>query len=149
MMSAYQSYLKQENEELSDAQLAYLERRQDELSSKLDRVLQDQAAYLKENLGESGFIGLKEEVEMLAVPKEAYTTRLFDLEMEERRLEKRGDLAANEEREISSKKAHLVKGGPHQNIGKKFQATRRFKAGRRINGRICCTKNRRGYRRDC
>lgn len=114
MMGAYQTYLKQENEELSDAQLAYLEKRQQELSGKLDRVLQEQVTYLKENLGETGFIGLKEEVETLAIPKEAYNTRLFDLEMEQRRLEKGGRDLSDEEDLLTPKKHHVKSAPSHE-----------------------------------
>lgn len=87
MMASYHHYLKQENDELASAQLAYLDKRQAELTSSLDLVLDEQSNYMKENLGKDGFVGLKEEVEMLTIPKQAYTSKLFDLEVEQKRLE--------------------------------------------------------------
>ncbi|MBI2742780.1 MAG: hypothetical protein HYX48_02560 [Chlamydiales bacterium] len=86
MMAAYHDYLKLENDDLANAQLAYLDRRQAELTASLDDVLDEQSEYMKKNLGKDGFVGLKEEVEMLAIPKQAYTSKLFDLEVEQKRL---------------------------------------------------------------
>ena len=108
MMASYHDYLKKENDELASAQLAYLDKRQAELTSSLDRVLDEQSNYMKENLGRDGFVGLKEEVEMLAIPKQAYTSKLFDLEVEEKRLEKEREelpfvLSTLEEREKDDK----------------------------------------------
>jgi hypothetical protein len=102
VMAAYQSYLKRENEELAKAQLTYLAKRQDELAEKLDALLDEQAAYLEKNLGEEGFVGLQQEMEILAIPKQSYTSKLFDLEVEEKRLEeKKRFFAKNDEDEWS------------------------------------------------
>lgn len=88
VMEQYQKYLKEENAQIAELQLAYLEERQNQLAGKLDLTLNEQAKYLAKNLGDSGFIGLQQEVEMLAVPKEEYTSKLFDMDLELKRLEK-------------------------------------------------------------
>ncbi len=86
IMGAYRNYLRVENEEIAQAQLAYLETRQEELAKKMDKTLEEHSAYLKKNLGDNGFIGLHQEIEILAVPKEHYLSRLFDLELELKRM---------------------------------------------------------------
>jgi hypothetical protein len=117
-MRAYQEYLKKENEERAHAELAYLEERQLELCHKLDRVLEEQAAYLKGNLGEEGFVGYKQELEMLELPKRTYTTKLFDLEFEEKRLEKKpskeGAASVNPGSALHEKKLALNMEEAHQ-----------------------------------
>ena len=102
LMTVYVRHLKEENEQLADAQLAYLEKRQTELAAHLDRTLEEQTHYLQENLGESGFVGLKQEIDMLAIPKQAYTSKLFDMELELKRFEKKIADNDKEQEEIRS-----------------------------------------------
>ncbi len=85
IMLSYQKYLKKENEELYQAQLAYLHKRQQELVSDFDRALSDHVQYLAHNLGSNGFIGFAEELETLSVPKNLYTSKLFDIDVELKR----------------------------------------------------------------
>lgn len=87
LMSTYQSFLKEENDLLAAEQLKFLSKRQDELAAKLDKTLSDHVVYLQKSLGENGFIDLDHEVEILSGPKEQFTTRLFELELEQSRLE--------------------------------------------------------------
>jgi hypothetical protein len=88
VMNAYQNYLMEENEHIAQAQLAYLEKRQEELTLKMDRTLEEHTAYLKKNLGDIGFIGLNQEIEMLASPREEYISRLFDVDLELKRMQR-------------------------------------------------------------
>lgn len=85
LMSEFQKYLRREHEEIADAQLAYLEKRQNYLSGEFNKALENHAAYLSQNLGKNGFIGISQELEMLAIPKETYTSKLFDLDLELKR----------------------------------------------------------------
>jgi tyrosine-protein kinase Etk/Wzc len=86
LMSAYQRYLKRENEEIAQAQLEYLEQRQQELSARYEKALEEHVDYLSRSLGENGFISLKQEMEILEKPKEDYLSKLFDVELELSRL---------------------------------------------------------------
>lgn len=86
LMQSYQEYLRQENDEICHMQLQYLNRRQQELTSYYDEALEDHASYLKENLEKNGFIGFKEEIATLSEPKNLYTSKLFDVDLELKRL---------------------------------------------------------------
>lgn len=99
IMSVYQAHLQKENEELAEAQLRYLEKREGELGQKLEGTLCEHATYLQKNLGEKGFIGLDQEVEVLAAPRQDYTSKLFDLDLELERLEKKVDSSSTTVRE--------------------------------------------------
>lgn len=87
LMTTYQTFLKEENDLLSAEQLKFLSKRQDELGAKLDKMLSEHVVYLQSSLGENGFIDLQHEIETLSSPKEHYTSRLFELELEQSRLE--------------------------------------------------------------
>ncbi len=92
VMRSYQEYLKRENDEACQLQLAYLHQRQKELTQYYDEGLIDHVSYLKENLSKNGFIGVAQEIEILSHPKNLYTSKLFDVELELQRL--------NEERDV-------------------------------------------------
>ncbi len=86
LMGIYQDFLKEENQAITDAQLKYLERRQDELNSKLDSTLEEHVSHLQKNLGDKGFVDLEQEVETVSKPREGYLQKLFDVEFELGRL---------------------------------------------------------------
>ncbi len=85
-MHIYQDFLRQENQQMAEAQIAYLEKRQRELEENLDKALKDQTTYLKDNLGEKGFLDLEPELLILSKPKETYTAKLFEIDVELSRL---------------------------------------------------------------
>lgn len=87
LMRNYQEYLKKENEEICRSQLAYLERRQEELSDQLDLSLLEHVAYLKKTIAEDGYIGLTQEMEYLSGPRKEYLLKLFEIDLEIGRLE--------------------------------------------------------------
>jgi hypothetical protein len=82
IVASYQNFLKEENQAIADAQLTYLDKRQQELNSQLDLALQEHVSYLQNLLGEKGFIGLEQGLEMLYEPQELYTSKLFDVDFE-------------------------------------------------------------------
>lgn len=86
VMKSYQKYLRKENEEMCQSQLAYLQKRQDELIVEHDHALKEHVAYLMENLGKNGYIGFAQELETLAEPKNLYTSKLFNIDVELDRL---------------------------------------------------------------
>lgn len=86
LMLGYQNYLKWENDDMCQKQLAHLQKRQDELTKNYDLALLEHVGYLKENLSSNGFIGFAQEVETLSQPKNFYTSKLFDVDLELKRL---------------------------------------------------------------
>ena len=80
-MASYQQFLKNENEAITTEQIAYLERREQELFQKLDKELSEHAAYLKKNVAENGSLGLSQQIEMLEEPKNSYQAKLFEIDL--------------------------------------------------------------------
>ncbi len=111
LMGIYQDFLKEENQAITDAQLKYLERRQDELNSKLDSTLEEHVSHLQKNLGDKGFVDLEQEVETVSKPREGYLQKLFDVEFELGRLKNVAPVAkmgADEFRGIDSQTARSL-----------------------------------------
>jgi tyrosine-protein kinase Etk/Wzc len=86
VMKSYQKYLKRESDETYQAQLAYLLQRQQELTQTYDEALIDHVRYLKDNIHKNGFVGVAQEIEILSQPKNFYTSKLFDVDLELQRL---------------------------------------------------------------
>jgi len=87
VMRCYQEYYRQENEEICETQVAYLEKRQDELIKQFDSALKEHVIYLKKNIPESGCIGFSNELDLLAEPQNLFNSKLFDVDLELKRLE--------------------------------------------------------------
>lgn len=86
VMLGYQEYLKQEHELVAKEQLGYLERRQEETSSKLEQLMESHASYLKDHLDNGGFIELDKEVEFVASQQDQLKARLLAIEIDLRTL---------------------------------------------------------------
>jgi tyrosine-protein kinase Etk/Wzc len=99
-MLCYQDYYRKENDEICATHLAYLEKRQDELIRQFDSALKEHVVYLKRNISESGCIGFSDELDLLSSPQNAFTTKLFDVDLELKRLEQRLP-SKNEERDAN------------------------------------------------
>lgn len=82
LMQTYQDVLKEENQLTTEQQIDYLDKKYKDLSAKFDQEIDEHASYLEKNLGEQGFISLSQQIEMLAAPKEAYLSKLFDVEFD-------------------------------------------------------------------
>ncbi|MGE5195895.1 MAG: hypothetical protein ACM3JI_01025, partial [Anaerolineae bacterium] len=95
VMKSFQQELEEENRSLYEAHTRYLEKRQQEVFFGLDQVLLSQVSYMKKNLKESGFAQLKEEIKLLEPPRQKYLNRLFEIDLDLKRLEKHR-LARNE-----------------------------------------------------
>lgn len=87
VMASCQKVILNENEEIASAQLAYLEKRQNELSRKWDSSLQEHVAYLNNNIHEGGYLSFSQELDYLQQPQNLYSTRLLDVDFELKRLE--------------------------------------------------------------
>jgi len=82
MMGKYQNYLQAQHKQISTSQLAYLEKKQDELAQKFDHALEEHANYLRSAQTTEGFLGLSQEVAMLSYPKTQYTSRKHELDLQ-------------------------------------------------------------------
>ena len=86
LMQSYHHFLKTENDAVCRQQLGYLEQRREELTSYYEKSLQEHSAYLSENLIRHGFMGFEQEIKTLSEPKHLYTAKLFEIELELKRL---------------------------------------------------------------
>ena len=82
LMDEYQKFLINENKLFSKAQLAYLEDRQDELTQKVKKDLDEYALYLSENLQEKGYMTPDQKFDMLNVPYSKYLSKIFSVDMD-------------------------------------------------------------------
>jgi hypothetical protein len=87
LMSSHQAYLKRENEEISSSQLQYLQERQEETFAQYNEALNDHVKYLQKNLEREGYIGFEQEIATLSEPKNLYTSKLFQVDLELNRLQ--------------------------------------------------------------
>jgi hypothetical protein len=87
VMQSYQKFMRKENEELMGYQRSYLEKRQNELTRKWEDSLQEHVCYLKNNLDSGGYFSLYQEMEMLSQPRKIFTSKLFDVDLELKRLQ--------------------------------------------------------------
>ncbi len=80
---AYQGYLKDNHKEKTSQQLFYLENRLHEMSHGLEQSLQDQAAFMRHNLQESGFLQIADEAASFNAPQQKYLKKsnAHDLEL--------------------------------------------------------------------
>ncbi len=112
VMLCYQDYYRKENEEICETQVAYLEKRQDELIKQFDSALKEHVVYLKKNIAESGCMGFSNELDILATPQNLFNSKLFDVDLELKRLESLYDNTLLSSKESSSKqsaeKPHLL-----------------------------------------
>lgn len=90
LMSEFQCYLKREYDDFAEQQMGYLTRRQDELFQQFEGALKEHASYLKQNLGEKGFMNIQQEVQVYVEPYQKMMERLLFNEMELRSLEDGG-----------------------------------------------------------
>ncbi len=89
LMAMYEKYLIEENRLIIGSQISYLNERQNELSAKFDRDIQDHAIALQDNLKSQGFLGIKEEMEFVLEPLQLHKTRLNGVEIELNQIEQR------------------------------------------------------------
>lgn len=91
LMSTYQNHLRQEASKVSSEQIAYLEKRKDELCSKMDGYLKDHVSYLKENLGSQGFLNLSQRLHHVSGRKQKFLDKKKNLDFELIRLDDFGE----------------------------------------------------------
>ena len=97
IMEEYQRYLIDESERISEGQIAYLEKRRDELCLKMNEHLQTHVDYLKNNLQENGSLTLGQQLPLFQERKEKFSKDLMALKLKKGKLEKRDVLDLGQE----------------------------------------------------
>lgn len=87
VMQSYQEYYQRENEEICQLQVAYLEKRQKELIKEFDSALTEHVHHLENMITEDGCVGFSNQLNALIDPQNAFNDKLFDVDLELKRLE--------------------------------------------------------------
>lgn len=82
LMGQYQHYLHEQHEQIALAQIDFLQKRKGELFRSFQEALDEHVAYLEGEVNSAGYLGLTQEVEMLSEPKETYTAKRHQLDLE-------------------------------------------------------------------
>ena len=82
LMEKYEEFLVSQNKTIVGTQLKYLDRRQQELSEKLDADLSEHIIVMKKSLQEQGFMGVQQELESILEPLKTHKERLHEIEIE-------------------------------------------------------------------
>lgn len=83
MMKSYKDYLEEENKTAIIDQLSYLESRQDEMMSKLEKQMIKHADYLKDHaVSHGGFLELSKEMDFVGERQSDLKQRIFDIDLE-------------------------------------------------------------------
>lgn len=82
LMGQYQCYLKRCHDQLAQDQLAYLQQRQAQLYGTMEGVLDEHVTYLKETLGDKGFMGLEQAMNSVLVPYQEMIGQIHKIELE-------------------------------------------------------------------
>ncbi len=86
LMIYYQRYLKEEYDQIAEAQIEYLAKRQNDVYAMLQEIVDEHTSYLRMNLDQSGFMGLDQEAKLLSVPHARLYQQSFDAELELRQM---------------------------------------------------------------
>ncbi len=87
LMDAYREYLEKQNEAIAASESAYFKKKQEDLLAEFERCLTNYTGYLAKNVGDNGFMSLRQALELLEQPKEDYLTKLLEVELELKRLD--------------------------------------------------------------
>ncbi|MDR3624483.1 MAG: Wzz/FepE/Etk N-terminal domain-containing protein [Chlamydiales bacterium] len=82
LMLSYKNYLKEENKRVVEQQIAYLEKRQEEASKKVEEIMKTHAQYLKDNIDDGGFVELTKELEFVGDMQGALKERILKIDLE-------------------------------------------------------------------
>lgn len=82
LMLQYQFYLKRAHDQLAQDQLVYLQQRQAQLYGTMEGMLDEHVAYLKETLGDKGFLGLEESMQGVFLPYQDMMNQIRKIDLE-------------------------------------------------------------------
>jgi len=88
LMSAYQQFLKKEQERVVEEQLVYLRRRQNEQEGVLRKMMEEYADEQVSDVSRSGFVNSETALRFLGASQQQIKQRMFDLDLAIKRLEK-------------------------------------------------------------
>ena len=88
MMLIYQEHIRQEQKRISNEQIAYLEKRQQEMGDKLKKMMNEHAKNMSSDISKSGFPTSLRAIEFFAASQNVYQQKLYDIELSIRRLSK-------------------------------------------------------------
>lgn len=86
LMNLYQEYLKQEQQRMFGEQIDYLQKRHDEMKSKLYTMMQEHASSLSSEVVTSGFPNTTQAMEFLGSTQQQYAKSLLSIDLELKRL---------------------------------------------------------------
>jgi hypothetical protein len=81
LAASYLKIQKREKEKQHQLELAFLEKREKELSAHFEQILGEYGNYLADNVLENGCLNLEEEFNTLSKPIDAYKTQLFSVDL--------------------------------------------------------------------
>lgn len=88
MMLIYQEYIRQEQKRISQEQITYLEKRQQEMGEKLRKMMDEHAKNMSSDISRSGFLNSLRAIEFYSASQSLYQQKLYDIELSIRRLTK-------------------------------------------------------------
>lgn len=86
VIASYERFLKEENAQKMQLQIDYLKMRENQLMEGWNTALKDYEGYLKENLSGSGYLNCAQEIAVLAQSQNTFTNKIFDIDLELKRL---------------------------------------------------------------
>lgn len=86
LMETFQSYQEEQHELTANTQLSYLKRRQNEVGSDLQQLMENHVQKVSEDMARSGFTSLQKEMEFLAASLASNQEKLQEIDLETRRL---------------------------------------------------------------
>lgn len=86
MMLIYQEHIRQEQKRISGEQISYLERRQQEMSDKLKKMMSEHAKHMASDISSSGFLNSLRAIEFYSASQSLYQQKLYDIELSIQRL---------------------------------------------------------------
>jgi tyrosine-protein kinase Etk/Wzc len=86
VMDTYQNHLENQHEQLSTAQVDYLERRQSDVGTALEKLMEEYVQNVSEDMALSGFTSLQKEMEFLSSKLAHNQQKLSEIDLEMRRL---------------------------------------------------------------
>lgn len=86
LMDTYQNHLENQHEELSSAQVEYLERRQNDVGAALEKLMEEYAQNVSQDMALSGFTSLQKEMDYLSTKLAHNQQKLSEIDLEIRRL---------------------------------------------------------------
>lgn len=88
ILESYQGHLEEENQRVASEQIAYLEKREDEMHAKLKEMMDDYALLLSTDLTSCGFADSDTAMQFMANQQNDYKAKLLGIELDIKRHEK-------------------------------------------------------------